>query len=255
MKFTFSIVLIIFCSLICSAQQTNEKTKNAAQQNILKKQILVDEFDNRAKDIPFAAVRVFVRTRLAEWLWKNGKDETGRAEPLAIKAVEEIFAKPDEMPDSRSLKAGLFSLLEVNAKETANRLRTKYKIGSAEELYTSVSLSNRKDNDKLVAEKVRNALTDTTDLAAILGYLAVLKIQKSPEFTPLLAEIVNIQDSGKNNFTTASLLWIANNFKDSIVPIDLKIRFYKIVLNRAKNALQTTDGGEIHFAYINLSLD
>ena len=110
LKLTFSIVLIVFCSLIGSAQQTGEKTQNAAEQNILRKQKIVGEFDNRAKDIPFAAVRVFIRTRLAEWLWKNGKDETGRAEQLAVKAVEEIFAKPDEIPDSHSLKGDLFSL-------------------------------------------------------------------------------------------------------------------------------------------------
>lgn len=252
MKIALSLILFIFCTLICPAQKTDEKAVINTSPQILRKQILVDEFDNRAKDIPFAAVRVFVRTRIAEWLWKKGKDETGRAEQLAVKAIEEIYEKPDEMPDSRSLKRDLFSLLEVNAKETANKLRTKYKIGSAEDLYTSVSPSYRKDNDKLVAEKVRNALTDTTDLSAILGYLAVLQIQKSPELAPLLAEIINIQDSGKNNFTTASFLWIVNNFKDSIVPIDLKVRFYKIILNRAKNALQTTDGGEIHFAYVTL---
>ncbi len=101
MKFKLSFILIIFCSLTCLAQKSNEKPRSAAQQNIVKKQNIVDELDNRTKDIPLAAVRVFVRTRLAEWLWYDGKDETGRAETLVIsKLLNEIYAKPEE--DSRS---------------------------------------------------------------------------------------------------------------------------------------------------------
>lgn len=248
MKFKLSFILIIFCSLTCLAQKSNENSRSAAPQNIVKKQILVDELDNRTKDIPFAAVRVFVRTRLAEWLWYDGKDETGRAETLAVKALDEIYAKTDEIPESRSLKGNLFSLLEINAKDTANKLRIKYKVGSIEDLSNSASLLHKKGNDKIIAEKFKNALTDTNDLAAIQIHLMMLQVRKSPEFVPLLSEIINLQESGKNNFTTASLLGIANSFIDSAVPNDLKIRFYKIVLERAKNALQTNNGGEIHFA-------
>ncbi len=248
MKFTFTLTLIIFCSITCLAQKPDEKAIIAARQKILKKQILVDDLDDQAKNVPFAAVRVFVRTRLAEWLWKNGTDETGRAEPLAVKAVEELYEKPDEMPDSRFLKTSLFSLFIVNDRETVNKLRAKYDISDTEDLYNSASFTNIKGNDKIIAEKVRKSLTDTRELAVIQGYLMLLQGQKSSQFVPLLSEIINIQESGRNNFSTQSLLWIADDFKDATVPNDLKIRFYKIVLNRAKNALQTTDGGEIHFA-------
>lgn len=248
MKINLLLILFVLCSLICPAQKTDEKAVSAAQQKILKKQILVDDLDYRAKDLPFAAVRVFVRTKLADWLWKNGKDETGRAEPLAVKAIEEIYSKPDEMTRSFSSKANLFTLLEVNAKETAVKLRTKYNIGSAEDLYSSTSFLNKKAGDSVIAEKVKKALTDTKDLAVIQAYLMMLQARKSPEFVPLLSEVINIQESGRNNFTTASFLWIADNFNDVTVPNDLKIRFCKIVLNRAKTALQITDGGEIHFA-------
>ena len=248
MKFNLLLLLFLSCSLICPAQKADEKAVSAAQQRIFKKQILVDDLDYRSKDVPFAAVRVFVRTKLAEWLWKDGKDETGRAEPLTVKAIEEVYAKPDEMTRSFSSRATLFRLLEVNAKETAVKLRTKYNIGSAEDLYNSTSFLNKKAGDNVIAEKVKKALTDTKDLAVIQFYLMNLQERKSPELVPLLSEIVNIQESGRNNFTTASFLWIEDDFNDATVPKDLKIRFYKIVLNRAKTALQITDGGEIHFA-------
>lgn len=51
MNFGLLLILLSSCSLICPAQKSDEKTVNAAQQKILKKQILVGEFDYRAKDV------------------------------------------------------------------------------------------------------------------------------------------------------------------------------------------------------------
>ena len=248
MKITMLAALLIFCSLICPAQKADEKAVIAARQKILKKQILADDLDYQVKNIPLTAVRVFVRTRLAEWLWKDGKDETGRAELLAGKAVEEIYEKADEMPDSRSLKAGLFNLLDINAKETAAKLRAKYHVENEEDLYNSSPLINKKGGDKILAEKIKQSLGGIKNLAGTQGLIMSLRNQKSPEFVPVLYEIINTQESGRNNFSTASFLWIADNFRDSTVPNDLRIRFYNIVLGRAKSAMLISDGGEIHFA-------
>lgn len=149
MKLHLSLILIIFCSLICPAQKADEKAVVAAQQRILKKQILVDELDNQTKNVPFAAVRVSVRTKLAGWLWKNGKDETGRAEPLAVKAVEELYEKKDEIPNPIFLSQDLFPLLELNAKETAKKLRAKYDVDSGEDLSKLFPCCQKKAATKL----------------------------------------------------------------------------------------------------------
>jgi len=247
MKLKLSLILIVFCSLTCPAQKADEKAKIAARQIILKKQILVDDLDNQAKNVPLADVRIFVKTKLAEWLWKEGEDETGRAEPIAVRAVEEIYEKKDEIAEPRSLKANLFSLLDIHAKETAQRLRAKYNVGVEEDLWNSHSLSNLKDGDKIVADKIRKVLAVEKDSAKIAIFLSTLRKQKSPEFLSVLFEIIRLQESGVNRYSAASLVWIADFFRDSAVPNDLRIRYYKIVLNKAANTLQSADGGEIHF--------
>lgn len=247
MKPKLLFALIVFCGLNCLAQKPDEKAKIFAQQIILKKQILVDDLDSQAKDVPFADVRVFVKIKLAEWLWKDGKDETGRAELLAVKAFEELYEKKDEFVEPRTLKANLFSLLEVYAKETAQRLRAKYNVGAEEDLLSAFSLLNKKGMDKIVADKVKKALVSEKDLAKIAMHLATLRRQKSPEFLSILFEIIRLHESGINKFSAASLYWISDNFRDSLVPNDLKIRYYKIVLNKARSELQSAGIGEIHF--------
>jgi hypothetical protein len=246
-KLKLSLVLIVFCGLICPAQKAEDKAKIGAQQIILKKQILVDDLDSQAKNVQFADIRIFVRTRLAQWLWKDGKDETGRAELLAVKAFEELYEKKDEIAEPHSLRAALFSLLEVNAKETAQRLKAKYNVTAAEDLSNAISLLNQKGGDKIVADKIRKNLSGVKDLAGIELYLHALRRQKSPEFLPILFEIVRLYESGVYNFSSASFYWIADNFRDSQVPNELKIRYYKIVLSKGAAALQTADVGEIHF--------
>jgi hypothetical protein len=69
--------------------QTVDRNKPPADQ-ILRKQVVADDLENQAKDVPLAAVRVLVNYRVASWLWKLGKDDTGRASPLAVRALEEL---------------------------------------------------------------------------------------------------------------------------------------------------------------------
>jgi len=248
MKVTFSVIIIILGSLICLAQKADDKVSIADRQAVLKKQILVDDFDKQIKDVPIAAVRVFVRIKLAEWLWKDGKDETARAEPIAVKAFEELYDKGNEIGETIYLKASLFHLLETNASETAQRLKAKYKIESKEDLMATPLSTNKKGDDKILAEKIRRNLPTTNNLSTIEVFLINLQQQKSPELPSVLAEILNLQETGRIDYPPQSLSLIRNNFNDSIVPNDLRIRFYKIVINKARNALKTSNSGEIHFA-------
>jgi hypothetical protein len=165
MKIKLSLILIVFCSLTSQAQKTVDKIKPAddkiliaAQQRILKKQIVVDDLDSQAKNVPLAASRIFARTKLAEWLWKNGKDETGRAESLAVRAVEELYEKKVEIPNWIFLTRDLFALLEINARDAAKKLRAKYKIEDQEDLSNATSLLDKEGGDKIVASKIKKAL-------------------------------------------------------------------------------------------------
>lgn len=253
MKFTLSLLLIVFGSLICVAQTQSEKADIAARQRILKKQILVDDLDTQAKNVSLVAVRVFVRTKLAEWLWRNGKDETGRAELIAVKAAEELYEKKNEVPNAIFLSAELFALLELNAKDAAKKLRAKYKIEDAEDLSNASSLLSKEGGDKIVAAKIKKALQSGSNLDQIHFLIYELRDKKSPEFLSVLFEIINVEETGRNNFTPLSLFWVIDYYRGATVPIDLKIRFYRIVTGKARNALQNSDTSGSTLADILLS--
>ncbi|MEO8073221.1 MAG: hypothetical protein ABI686_08220, partial [Acidobacteriota bacterium] len=248
MKLHLSLIFIIFCSLSCLAQKPDEKSIVAAQRTLLKKQILVDDLDNQAKNVPFAAVRIFVRTKLAAWLWKNGVDETGRAEQIAVRAVDELYEKKDEIPDPDFLSQDLFPLLELNAKETAKKLRAKYDVDSGEDLSNAASLLDKEGGAKILAGKIRKYLADGKDLSAISFLMGQLQDKKSPEFLSILIDLVNLEESGRNSFTLNSLFWAVDFFRDASVPNELKIRFYQIALNKARNALQLSESSELRSA-------
>ena len=242
MKLKLSLILIAFCCLTSFGQKPSEQAKIDQQQILIKKQILAEQLDNQVKDVPFAAVRIFVRTKIAEWLWKDGKDETGRAEEIAVRAARELYENKDEIPKSSFLEENLFSLLEVNAKETAKNLRAKYNVDSSEDLSSAVGLLNKKDGDKLVAEKIKKYLAENQDLGKTAFLTAMLGSSNSPEFLSVLSTIVALEETGRNNFPPNKLAYAANDFRNAAVPNDLKIRFYRVVLSKGRTALQ--NGGD-----------
>lgn len=245
MKIKLALILFALCAFSVPGQKSIEKPQSTAQSISIKKQILADQLDNQAKDVPFAAVRVFVKTKLAAWLWKDGRDDTARAEPLAVRAVEEFYDKNNEMADANFLKTELFALLEANAPETAKKLRAKYAVTDSEDLSNAAPLLEKAGGDKIVAAKIKKYLAAGKDLSAINFLMSILQDKKSPEFASILAEIVNLEEAGRNNFTTDTLIWAVYHFKSALVPSDLRIRFYKIVLNKGRTALQTADGNGI----------
>lgn len=238
-------VLAVFCGITCWGQKPDAKSpKVNLQEKIIKKQIIADDLENQVKDIQFAAVRVFVRYKLAAWLWKNGKDETGRAEQLAIKAIDELYEKKTEIPGlyADTLKPNIFTLLEVNAKDTARKLKDKYNFTSEDELENAQSLLSKKDGEKLATEKILKSLSNQTELGSTTTSLIdQLQSRKSPEFLKILTAILNLEETSKSNLSTDSLFLTVYYFRDSIVPNDLRLRFFKIIVGKARNAVQFPD--------------
>ncbi len=139
----------------------------------------------------------------------------------------------------------MFALLETNAPPTAKKLRAKYAVGDAEDLPTADELLDKEGGDKIAAAKIKTYLAGAKDLSSINSLMGILQNRKSPEFASILAEILNLEESGRNNFTAETMFWRAYDFKSTLVPNDLRIRFYKIVLNKGRIALQTSDANNI----------
>jgi hypothetical protein len=78
--------------------------------------------------------------------------------------------------------------------------------------------------------------------------LGELRDRKSPEFLALLSYIVSLEETGANSFKPDELFFIVEYLRDQIVPNDLRIRFYRIVLGKLRGTLQNSDGSGVNFA-------
>ena len=242
MNLKLSLILMVFCALASQAQKVDDKARIAAQQNILKKQIVVDDLDNQAKIVPLAAARIFARLKIAEWLWKDGKDDTGRAESIAVKAIEELYEKKNEIPNSTHLSAPLLAMLEINAKDAAKKLKAKYEIEAKEDLWNAGDLLSKGGGDKILAAKIKQHLTNGYDLYQISYLIGELRDRGSQEVLAILAHIIALEETGGNNFPAGALFNLADYFREPTVPINLRTRFYRIVLGKARYAMQSPDG-------------
>ncbi len=249
-KIKLLIFLIVICCLNGWGQKLSDEPNNA-QEITIKKQIVVDEIESQIKDVPFVAVRVFVRSKIVDWLWKDGKDETGRAEPIAVKLVDELYEKKNEIPSVyfSTIKSDIFALLETNSKDTAKILSKKYNLNAEDELNDAHSLLNKKDGEKLVAEKILRSLVNPSEFNIDVALLLdKLQTRKSPEVTRILAAIIALEESGKSNFSNQFLSSIVHNFRDSSISDSLRGRFFNIILNKARNAVNSSDSN-IESAY------
>ncbi len=247
MKLTLAFVLVLFSVSLGAAQKkASAVKKNVVSPVVLKKQIFVDRLDAEAKNLALPAVRIFVRARLAEWLWRNGKDETGRAESLAVSAVEELYEKKSEIAEASYLSRILFSAFDKNAGGTAAKLRAKYNV-KTEDLFGAFPPLNEKGSDRAFAANIKNNLAAEKDFAVTSMKISHLQRQNSPEAAALLAEIINLHETEKNVLSPQSLLWISRNMTDASVPQNLKINFYRIALSAARGALEIGNPGSIQF--------
>lgn len=231
---------VFFCVPISA--QTIDRNKPLEDSQTLKKQIIADDLENQAKNVPLAAVRVLVKYKIAWWLWKKGKDSTERASPLAIHALEDLYENKAEIPDLYfdGLSRDIFSLLDSNEKETAAKLSAKYNLTSEDKLKSAEALLNQTGGEKIVTDKVLESLNSNAELSPMTVWLMEeLRNRNSPELLRILARILTLEESGINSFTDGTLFHTVDFFRSGRVSNDLRSRFYRIVVNRARNSIQT----------------
>jgi|CXWL01.1.fsa_nt_gi hypothetical protein len=218
------------------SQENVVQNKDEIAQIRLKKQIILADLEGQLKNIPFAAVRVYARYRIASWLWKDGKDDTGRAEDIAVTAIEDHYKNKDEMPPGYSSRARLFVLLDTHAKDTAKRLREKYKFSSAEEAGQILALLDQKNGEKLAVDAALRLLSQPNENAPDLGYLLMLLEQQgSPELNRLLGAILAADQMGRMRLPTHMIEMLTGFFIKPDVPADMARQFIRLVLARSRN--------------------
>jgi hypothetical protein len=238
------ILIILSLTAGVFAQKPAKTPLSTAQQFIVKKQQLVDDFEMQSKDIPYAAVRIYIRYKLAEWLWKKGKDDTDRAEALAVKALEEVYARKEELANSHRYKllTDIFGLLDTNAKETSARLKAKYYLDAETDLFSAFSQLSKKDGDQAVAQKLLKALAKPGDVNNLINpLLNSLRTMKSPQFPLVLGALLDAVESGRVIANNYHLYMFLFNFDDPQVSPALRARYFALVVDRARIAAPKPD--------------
>jgi hypothetical protein len=239
------LALIVLLTIATGAFAQSPKTSpSAAQQFIVRKQQLVDDFELQMKELPYAAVRVYIRYKLAEWLWKKGKDDTGRAEGLAVKALEEVYTKREELAGSSrfQLTTDLFALLDTHAKETSVRLKAKHELDEDSDLFSGFGQLKNKDGDQAVAQKLINALAKPGNINNMVNpLLNSLRAIKSAQFPVVLGTFLDAVESGRATVNNGTLYSFLMHFNDPQTPPALKARYFALVVARARAATQTPD--------------
>jgi hypothetical protein len=239
MKISLLFLLVAGLSITGLSQKPARSPAKPVDNFVLKKQIFVDDIESQLSSVPVAGVRIGIRTRLAEWLWKSGKDDTGRAEPLAVKAVEELFEKEDEITDPEWLRGPLFQLLEKNAKETAARLKAKYFKNPEDDLTNAFEWLGKEGGDKVVADKVLKYLGGKGRFDGNITFiLRELRDRRSPQYVIVLGAILRSAEEGRISLDVSSLSFLASDFRDPAAPAALVRRYFELVMARARAGVQ-----------------
>jgi len=236
--------IFIFCSVICLGQKANVKPADERLRIKLAKQSAVDNFEVEISNVSYPAVRSFVRFQIASWLWKEGKDDTGYAPKLAVKAFEELAASEGENSGrcSSDLCAKILALLELHSPETKKKLAEKYKLDSLAELDSAFSLLEQKNGEKLVADKIIRSFETDADLPSQTGSLIEkLAARNSPELLRALEALLNASERGRAQYSTESLFELADTFRNPLIPVVLRNRFYFMVVKTCYAVLNSED--------------
>jgi hypothetical protein len=237
--FTLSLALGVF------GQQKSTMTKLEQSEIVIRKQIICDDLDKQVKDIPFAAIRVFARYKIASWLWKDGRDDTSRAENLAVTAIDDLYENKAEIPPVSFdwLRLELFTLLDRKAKDSANKSREKHKVGPTDDPNFFDSLPEQKAGEKIAVDGAIKSLVDQSqgnpDIHILMGRL---QARKSAELPRLLTAVLDAEETGRTKFTATSLLFMSQYFVEPGVPVQIQKRFLKLIVDKSKTAALMPDG-------------
>ena len=227
--------LFLSCSFISYSQVDGADEKDELAQLRLKKQLVVIDLESQTKNIPYAAVRVFAGYRTASWLWKDGKDDTGRAAEIAAAAIDDHYKNRGEIPSTYFFDSHLFILLDSHAKGLAKQLREKHK-GSVNESEAIIRLLSEKDGPKRAVDAAVRLLSRPNEQNPDLVYvLTNLEQQGSPELYRLLGAILAADQTGNGRLPTHMIEILTGFFIKPDVPNEMRKQFIQLVLGRARN--------------------
>ncbi len=234
------VALFIFFVANCIAQSVLSSDEREAQRRV-QKIMLVNDLENRVREVTLAAPRVLARYRAAEWLWSAKEDDIERAEDFAVAAIEDLYKNRLEVPSPyfSTLSSQLFALLDRYSPETSQRLKAKHKVDAYQEDSIQFQLLNQPGGEKAAVDATIRALysisaTDTNLPVILLR----LKQRNSPELFRLLDTLIAVEERNPGRLELNTLVLVSPYYDDVNIQSGSAARFGRIVLRRTQIASQ-----------------
>ena len=235
---TLTLFFFVFAFSL-SGQEGAEKMNEHRTGDHFQKEVVIHELETQFKSIPYAAIRVCLRYKLAEWLLKDGHDETGRGEQIAVSAIEDNFQKRAEIPFSYSCAPQLFVLLQSHSKDVAQKLVDKYQSGDESSLIPA--LLAKEGGDRLAVDAALRSLSGLSEQRPDLVYLLMrLDQQGSPEIYRVLSAILSAEESGRSAYPTGMIEIFSTYFIKPDVPAEIQRQFLRMIVMRSLNVMSLT---------------
>ena len=235
---------------VSAGQQTPPENKRAPRP---RRHAVLNNAPELLKAVEEPALRVFLRTRAAKFLWAEKSPSASQAaEAMAAAAMADIRAHRGEAPalyDNLLLRE-LTAALETNAPALAARLRQADRDESnGDQLGTAYELSKNGDGAGRALEIARRQLRSGRDPSdpQVIFLLSRLDEIRPEAATALLAEILSTAEHALGDHPVTSLFTLAHQYLyGEATPPELKARFLAVLINSARNPAALSEGERVN---------
>lgn len=248
--------LTLLSSNLCLSQTASVHNNELLRQRA---KAMLDQLPKSIKDLDEPAIRVFLRHKVASYLWAKGiKEEYTFAETMVADALEDLYLHKNEMKDSDIdyYQSELLALLRTYSPALAVKLIKKYEINKdeRENFRIAYSMLNNKAGISQAVETVSRSLKNGQDGGlALLIFMSDLEKQRPQQYLGLLSEILLAEELKPGTFSITSLYMLKSLYWKSETPADLKLRFVAAIVSSIEKVYSVGNSDDLVRAYHLLS--
>jgi hypothetical protein len=250
-------LLLCLLALACASQGAAQRAaENNGGHTFQRTRTLLDELPAQIKSMDEPALRVFLRLRLAGFLWSRDFQETSnKASTICLEALADLQAHKTDIPeyDLNWFRKDILSLLEIHSPELAARAIKQYGLepnGDAQKVEAALSSLDSGGDAKAAVEKVREVLNSGQNPNLIMTFfLDRLKQERPSEVPPLLASILTIEEQKPGSISPQNFIFFLHLYLSKETPPALQERFLKVALKATSGSFAGADQSQLKDAY------
>jgi hypothetical protein len=219
---------------------TASRSFRKTQLRILHEDLLSRTVDN-LKKMDEVALRLSARNQILTYLWETkilSDQHLTLKKNLVLDSIADLTDHHREIPPFMLdyLSADLAGLVDKYQPDLAEKLKVASETAkSAKQAVSIRSLFELRNGDTLGATRIRQLLAQGQDVKELNFWLEELRRQRSPEFEPLLRDVIAAAERGPQ-ISFETLLWLNPICFQSEVPQPLRRNFAAMILSRTQPA-------------------